>query len=75
MEAETLDSSSISSSTKTTSWPIIRGSIDDSVTFESSIFAADSNSDHADALNDKTPLILRRASPDSGPCEITSNYL
>ncbi|KAJ8449994.1 hypothetical protein Cgig2_029356 [Carnegiea gigantea] len=71
METETLDSSSISSSTKTTSWPIIRGSIDDSVTFESSIFAADSNSDHTDALKHKTPLILRRASPDSGPCEIT----
>lgn len=71
METETLDTSSISSSTKTASWPIIRGSIDDSVTFESSVFAADSNSDHTNALKRKTPLILRRPSPDSGPCEIT----
>ncbi|XP_074308427.1 uncharacterized protein LOC141643254 [Silene latifolia] len=46
------------------SWTIISGSLNDAVTCESSEIAVD-DSDR------KSPLILRRPSPDSGPCEIT----
>ncbi|XP_021760088.1 uncharacterized protein LOC110724906 [Chenopodium quinoa] len=69
METETLD---ISATNFTSSWPIIHGSLEDSITSESSISAVDSISDSDPAL--KPPLILRRPSPDSGPCEITISF-
>ncbi|KAH9611988.1 hypothetical protein KSS87_007150 [Heliosperma pusillum] len=47
------------------SWTIISGSLDEAITCESTEIAIDDS-------NRKSPLILRRPSPDSGPCEITS---
>lgn len=73
METENLDDISlISATTKTSSWPIIRGTLDDAITSESSISAVDS--DLAVHETPKPPLILRRPSPDSGPCEITISF-
>ncbi|KNA15255.1 hypothetical protein SOVF_099830 [Spinacia oleracea] len=46
----------------------------DAITSESSISALDSSSDFDPTVSAtlKPPLILRRSSSDSGPCEITS---
>ncbi|KAL2939903.1 Glycogen debranching enzyme [Bienertia sinuspersici] len=73
METENLDISLISAKHLTSSWQIIRSSLDDAITCESSISAVDSpsDSDHAAITSRKPPLILRRPSPDSPPCEIT----
>lgn len=72
METENLEIPLISTATKSSSWPIIRGSLDDSITCESSISAVDSDSDHAVHIYRKPALIMRRPSRDSDPCEITS---
>ncbi|KAK9683005.1 hypothetical protein RND81_10G112000 [Saponaria officinalis] len=72
MESETLENCQISAMPETStssSWPILRGCFDDVVTCESSISAVDDScSDHT---SPKSPLVLRRPSLDSGPCEIT----
>lgn len=45
-------------------WTISRGSLEDSITFESSDPQIDAESTQI------SPLILHRPSPDSSPCEI-----
>ncbi|XP_055830953.1 uncharacterized protein LOC129899985 isoform X2 [Solanum dulcamara] len=47
-----------------TNWTISRGSLEDSITFESSDSPIDSESTQI------SPLILHRPSPDSAPCEL-----
>ncbi|KAH0711594.1 hypothetical protein KY289_007553 [Solanum tuberosum] len=47
-----------------TNWTISRGSLEDSITFESSDYPIDTKSTQI------SPLILHRPSPDSAPCEI-----
>ncbi|XP_021852395.1 uncharacterized protein [Spinacia oleracea] len=73
METENLGTSSTINSS---SWPIIRGSLHDAITSESSISALDSASDSDPTVSAalKPPLILRRPAPDSGPCEITISF-
>ncbi|XP_057525348.1 uncharacterized protein LOC130804775 [Amaranthus tricolor] len=66
MDIKNLDLSLISSTRKSSSWPIVSGSLDHVVTCESSFSAVDS-----DDSSRKHPLILRRPSLDSDPCEIT----
>lgn len=76
METENINTSLIYATTKTSSWPIVRGSIDHAVTCESSISAVDSDSDHDHTvgLERKSSFVLRRSSFDSDPCEITIKY-
>ena len=69
MDIKNLDLSLISSTRKSSSWPIVSGSLDHVVTCESSFSAVDS-----DDSSRKHPLILRRPSLDSDPCEITSMF-
>ncbi|GMH04415.1 hypothetical protein Nepgr_006254 [Nepenthes gracilis] len=67
MERETETAPRMSATTKTTTWPIIHGYIDDTVAHESSLLSAD-DSDTV-AVGPKPLLVLRRS--DSQPCEIT----
>lgn len=57
-----------------TNWSIADGSLLQSVIFESSLASIAGSDQHEPALDDltKSPLILCPTSPDSGPCEITS---
>ncbi|KAK4359749.1 hypothetical protein RND71_021978 [Anisodus tanguticus] len=55
-----------SSWSSSTNWTISRGSLEDSITFDSS----DSPIDDPESTTHVSPLILHRPSPDSSPCEI-----
>lgn len=63
-----------------TNWKIACGSLDKSLTFESSLAPIldndNENGDGADQVESarKSPLILCPTSLDSAPCEITSEY-
>ncbi|GAB2289033.1 hypothetical protein Dimus_023335 [Dionaea muscipula] len=70
METETGNTSSVSSTMKTTTWRIIHGALDQTVTVESSLSPEDSDSVAVD-ISRKPPLVLRRAASTDGPCEIT----
>ncbi|GAB4832579.1 hypothetical protein Ancab_006596 [Ancistrocladus abbreviatus] len=59
--------------TKTTSWSIFHGSLDDTVTYESSLSAVDSDS--VAVIRREPPLVLRRPSSESPPCEITNDSI
>ncbi|GAB4828075.1 hypothetical protein Ancab_034990 [Ancistrocladus abbreviatus] len=69
MEMENGNTSLIFTATKTSSWPVIRGSLDDTVTYESSLSISDSDS--VAAIRRKPTLVLRRPTSESPPCEIT----
>lgn len=67
------------SSSSTTNWSIAGGSLEKSVTFESSLaLITGDNGDggDADAVHSalKSPLILCPTSPDTAPCEITITF-
>ncbi|KAL9226451.1 hypothetical protein vseg_002264 [Gypsophila vaccaria] len=60
-----------SPSSPSSSWPILGGCLEDVVTCESSISAIDDSGCGADLTTRKSPLVLRRPSLDSPPCEIS----
>ena len=58
-----------------TNWTVADGFLADSITFES-LSINDDDDDHQNTDGNpslKSPLILHPPSPDSSPCEITSN--
>lgn len=65
------DVNSICSWSSATNWTIAGGSLDTCITFESSDSPIDSES--VDGKG-KPNLVLKPASPDCGPCEITCEF-
>ncbi|XAR63452.1 hypothetical protein NMG60_11023391 [Bertholletia excelsa] len=60
-----------STSSSETNWMIAAGSVDGSVTYESSIFPIDSEAVDA---GDRTALVLKPPSPNCDPCEIKISF-
>jgi len=76
MESETTTPRTTSWSSST-NWTVSGGSLANSVAFESYLSPIDYNEAEATAdstTTSKSPLVLRPTSPDSGPCEIKSEF-
>ena len=68
------DDTTTSAWTSATNWTSVRGTLVNSITFDSSLSPSpiDDETAHLNPTAKRRPLILKPTSPDSGPCELTS---